>query len=217
MSQQAESNASDESSERRRYRPPRSNAVAHSILETRPVSAAERELAGGIDVGRLRTVAMALATTEDEVRTLVGLLPPEVERLRQLVARWASDGTLEQLDVQAPLMRLLAAPDPQRTTVSTDALQGPFLMLVPPLVEALSNDERAPPSVAGAAADRLLELEDLIALALAVLQRPDAVNRWFGASLIALGNRSPRALLSSAPGRERVRELLHAIEYGFAA
>ena len=68
--------------------------------------------------------------------------------------------------------------------------------------------------VRGAAADRLDEFARLGEIAVAVFGDEAACARWFRSELRALGGARPIDFLDARAGRERVRDILYAIEYG---
>ena len=201
------------------YHPPRHDDAMGPILDPLPPVETMERIRHGFEIDRLREVAEGIGSDVDHLRALIGAPDPLAVRLSRLVERWRADGSLEYLTTRdradgrsddRPELESASG-----TTVHDAELDARVrIALRDALAETAPELER----ITGSAADRLHEIERLVATSRAVFDSDEIAREWFGAALPVLRGGRPRdLLLDTTIGRERVDELLHAIEYGFAA
>ena len=200
------------------YHPPRHNDAMGPILDPLPPVETMERIRHGFEVDRLQQVADGIASDVDHLRALIGAPDPLAVRLSRLVERWRADGSLENLTTQDRAEGRSDDRPELESTSSTTVHDAELdarvrIALRDALVETAPELER----ITGAAADRLYEIERLVATSRAVFDSDEIAREWFGAALPVLRGGRPRDLLDTTIGREQVDELLHAIEYGFAA
>lgn len=78
----------------------------------------------------------------------------------------------------------------------------------------LARREQAQKPLSRDEAEKAIQLSAVVAKGLEVFENEPDFHHWLQTSIPALGGERPQALLSSALGREQVREILIRIEWG---